>query len=106
MEGREPESKYLILWLCVIICAGIIFVGWLISMKYNFDKINRETEKNVNRTNDQAFQEVQEMFEGADKILKQGEEELTIIKELKKDKDAEEKPVVNEPNPEPVKQLP
>ncbi|NQT50342.1 hypothetical protein HQ571_06640 [Candidatus Kuenenbacteria bacterium] len=68
---HEPESKYLTLWVCVIIAAVVIFVGWFISLKYNFQKINQEMDQNVNKTTEQAAQEVQDMLDGVNDLISQ-----------------------------------
>ena len=89
---HEPESKYLTLWVCVIIAAVVIFVGWFISLKYNFKKINQEMDQNVNKTTDQAAQEVQAMLDGVNDLINQNEVELTGDDEAtKKIEDLEKK---------------
>lgn len=63
----------MVLWVCVAICAAVIFVGWIFSLKYNFNKINEEMQGNGPSTTESAIGEMQEMFDGVDKIIKQGE---------------------------------
>ena len=105
IKHNEPDSKYLILWVCVIICAGIIFVGWFFSVRYNFEKINKETEVKVNKTSEQATQEVLDMFDGAGDILKQGDTEIQNLKTEQQLKLEQTQPT-NAIVPEPTKQLP
>lgn len=88
MEGKEPESKYLTLWICVALVAVLIFAGWIFALKYNFNKINTQMEKDVNKTTDQAFSEVQDMFTGVGEVLSDTEAKL---EKLEADKAAAEK---------------
>ena len=104
-KQNEPDSKYLVLWLCVIICAGIIFVGWLFSVKYNFQQINKETAEKVNKTSEQATKEVLDMFDGAGAILKQGDETIQQLKDEQQLKNEQVKPA-DVVVPEPAGQLP
>ncbi|KKR05854.1 MAG: hypothetical protein UT32_C0020G0016 [Parcubacteria group bacterium GW2011_GWC2_39_14] len=76
MEGKEPESKYLVLWLCVFLTAGIIFVGWFISLRTNFNKINAEMNGNVTQTFEQAQQEVFDSFDEVQGVLEKSESTL------------------------------
>ena len=78
MEGYEPDSKYLTLWICVVVAAGIILFGWAFSMKYSFSKINNEMHSSVGKTSDQAAEEMFQMFEAVDQALKQQESEVEL----------------------------
>jgi len=78
MEGKEPESKYLVMWICVIIAAGIIFTGWIFAMKYNFGQINDKMGRDVNKTADQASQEVEGMFAGIESILNKADSDMKL----------------------------
>lgn len=88
MEGKEPESKYLTLWICVALVAALIFAGWIFALKYNFNKINTQMEKDINKTTNQAFSEVQDMFTGVGEVLSETEAKL---EKLETDKAAAEK---------------
>jgi len=75
MQGKNSDSKYVVLWLCVGVAAIIIIAGWIIALKYNFNKMNAEmTAKS--QTLEQAENEVKEMFSGIEAILKKNEEAL------------------------------
>ncbi|KKQ79850.1 MAG: hypothetical protein UT02_C0022G0006 [Parcubacteria group bacterium GW2011_GWC2_38_7] len=76
MEGKEPESKYLILWLCVFLTAGIIFVGWFVALRQNFSKINGEMTGGTSQTFIDAQQEVLDSFSNVQDIIKKTEVEL------------------------------
>ena len=78
MEVHEPDSRYLVLWVCVIITAGIILTGWGVSMKYNFSKINQEMDVNVGQSFEQAEQEVKDVFEDVNKALKEDSKDLNF----------------------------
>jgi len=71
MEGHEPDSRYLVLWICVIITAGIILTGWGVSMKYNFNKINEEMDDNVGQSFEQAEQDVLNAFGDVNSAIKE-----------------------------------
>ena len=88
MEGKEPESKYLTLWICVIVVAVLIFAGWIFALKYNFNKINAKMEQDVNKTTDQAYSEVQDMFTGVGEVLSDTQAKL---EKIEADKAAAEK---------------
>lgn len=77
---EEHGSKYIALWICVLVAAGAIFAGWIYALKFNFKQINQEVQVNSPSTN-QAIAEVQEMFDGLNNILKEQE---IIVKEEKK----------------------
>lgn len=76
MEGKEQDSRYLVLWLCVFLTAGIIFVGWFIAMRQNFNKINAEMNGNVSQTFKQAQQEVFDSFDEVQSVLEKSESQL------------------------------
>jgi len=73
MEGKEPDSRYLVLWLCVFLTAGIIFVGWFVALRYNFAQTNKEMNGNVKQTFDEAQQQVMDSFDEVGTFLKQNE---------------------------------
>lgn len=87
-KHNQADSRYLVLWVCVIVCASVILVGWLFSMKYSFNKINEESAKKINITSQQAQQQVLDMFDGANAILNQGGEQLQQLKKDQAAKDA------------------
>ena len=87
MEGHEPDTRYLTLWICVIISAVIIFTGWIFVMKYNFTKINEEM-VNQDVTVEKATQEMGEMFDGVKKIM---EEQGSLLEEVLEKEAAKEK---------------
>ncbi len=68
MEGHESDSRYLTLWLCVIVSAVIIFGGWIFVMKYNFNKINAEMEQESS-TMEGAMAQVDDIFQGVSDLL-------------------------------------
>ncbi len=74
-------------------------------MKYNFEKINEETAAQVNKTSEQATQEVLDMFDGAGNILKQGDAEIQKIKEEQQEKNEQQK-IKEDTVTAPVGQLP
>jgi len=76
MEGKEQDSRYLVLWLCVFLTAGIIFVGWFIAMRQNFNKINSEMNGNVTQTFEQAQQEMFNSFDEVQGVLEKSESAL------------------------------
>ncbi len=78
MGGKESDSKYLVLWLCVFLTAGIIFVGWFVTLRANFAKTNSEMDSNVNKTFEEAQQEVMDSFEQVQKFIKQTDEEINM----------------------------
>ena len=86
MEGHEPDTRYLTLWICVIVSAVIIFTGWIFVMKYNFTKINEEM-VNQDVTVEKATQEMGEMFDGVKKIM---EEQGELLDEVIKKQELEE----------------
>ncbi len=47
MEGKNKknDSRYLLLWICVIIAAVIIFGGWIYSLKYSFTEMDKQADK-------------------------------------------------------------
>lgn len=75
MQGKNSDSKYVVLWLCVGIAAVIIVAGWIMALKYNFNKMNAEVNAN-SKTMEQAENEVKEMFSGIEAVLKKNEEAL------------------------------
>jgi len=84
MEGKEPDSKYLMLWLCVFLTAGIVFVGWFVAIRSNFAKTNAEMNGNVNKTFEEAQQEVMDSFEQVHNFIKQTDEKTNDDAEIKK----------------------
>ncbi len=47
MEGKnkKSDSKYLLLWVCVIIAGAIIFGGWIYSLKYSLAEMDKQADK-------------------------------------------------------------
>ncbi len=68
---QESDSKYLILWLCVFLTAGIIFVGWFVSLSHNFKATNAEMNNNVKSTFEEAQQEVWDSFDQLQKVIEE-----------------------------------
>jgi flagellar basal body-associated protein FliL len=100
MDKQEPDSRYLILWVSVVLAAGIILVGWYFSVKYNFNKINTEMEQSVNKTQEQAEAEVQEMMEGVDQIIKESNEAAQEIIDIKVEEAVADEAAIVEPTEE------
>jgi len=84
MSEKDPNSKYLTLWLCVIVSAVIIIGGWVMAMKYNFKKISNEMSQSGNRTSEQATSELEQMFAGVQDILNNSAENDKITEADKK----------------------
>ncbi len=78
MKEKDPNAKYLTLWLCVIVSAGIIFSGWLFSVKYNFKKINDQMQNN-GATIEKATAEMEDMFAGMNVQLEKASEQLKEV---------------------------
>lgn len=72
MENKNPESKYLMLWIAVIISAIIIIVGWFYAVKYNMAKISADMGKR-GQTEEQAAKEFNDMIAGIGEIIKKQE---------------------------------
>ncbi|MEK7158974.1 MAG: hypothetical protein AAB766_00550 [Patescibacteria group bacterium] len=72
MENKNPESKYLMLWIAVIISAIIIIVGWFYAIKYNMAKISEDMGKS-GQTEEQAVKEFNDMVAGIGEIMKKQE---------------------------------
>lgn len=81
MEGHEPDSRYLVLWICVIITAGIILTGWGVSMKHSFNKINTEMDGNVGQSFEEAEQEVLNVFGDVNNVLKESSKGLQFTED-------------------------
>lgn len=81
MEGHEPDSRYLVLWVCVIIAAGIILVGWFISMRHNFNEINAEMNNNVGQNFEQAEQQVLSLFGDVEKTIDDNTQGLELTEQ-------------------------
>ena len=69
MGNNNPESKYLWLWVTVIVSALIIVVGWFYAVKYNLAKISAEMGKS-GQTSEQAAKEFNDMVAGLGEIMK------------------------------------
>ncbi|MBI5077627.1 hypothetical protein HZB94_04575 [Candidatus Falkowbacteria bacterium] len=89
MDKKNPDSKYLILWLCVGLMAAIIIIGWVWALKFNLQKINAEIGAS-NKTAEQAENEVKEMFskieealDKSDKVLNKSEKTIPAEGEVK-----------------------
>lgn len=72
MENKNPESKYLMLWIAVIVSAIIIIVGWFYAVKYNMAKISEDMGKR-GQTEEQAAKEFNDMIAGIGEIIKKQE---------------------------------
>jgi len=72
MRNNNPESKYLWLWVTVIVSALIIVVGWFYAVKYNMAKISEEMGKS-GQTSEQAAKEFNDMVAGIGEIIKKKE---------------------------------
>ncbi len=61
MDNQEKNNNnhYLTLWICVFIAGLIIFGGWAFSVRYNFNKINREAGSNEKKD---IIEEMQNVF--------------------------------------------
>lgn len=100
MEQKEPDSRYLTLWLCVFLTVGIVFVGWFVALRQNFNKINKDMNGNVTQTFEEAQQDVLDSFGEVEAILAEGEDKLkaavAVEAEAEAAKKAGETPVVIE----------
>lgn len=81
MEGKEPDSRYLVLWICVIIAAGIILVGWFMAMKYNFNKMNEEMHNSVGQDFQAAEAEVFATFSEIEDKIREETQDISITPE-------------------------
>ncbi|HMB26162.1 MAG TPA: hypothetical protein VKP03_01970 [Patescibacteria group bacterium] len=91
MSKNKADSKYLVLWICVILTATVIFAGWFFALKQNFVKINAQMQNEDGRDIEQMEQELTKTFQGLENILKKQEladseenETEKRIKELEK----------------------
>jgi len=74
MGEKDVDSKYLVLWLCVFLTAGIIFTGWFVSLRHSFKATNEEMNASVQKSFEQAQNDVNASFGEMQKILdEQGE---------------------------------
>ena len=85
MSHDQADSRYLTLWICVILSAAIIFVGWMFAIRYNFQKID-ESAVTKDQAADQASAQVEQMFTGVDKMINQGSADVNA--EIAKQKEA------------------
>ncbi|MFH0779381.1 MAG: hypothetical protein V1928_00805 [Parcubacteria group bacterium] len=67
------ESKYLTLWICVLIAAGVIFGGWFVSAKFDFNRTNLEMKARINQNPVDPNAEMQSVFDSYDQAIKQSE---------------------------------
>lgn len=67
------ESKYLTLWICVIIAAGVIFGGWYVSAKFDFNRTNQEMKVRILQNPIDPNAEMQSVFDSYDQAIKQSE---------------------------------
>jgi Tfp pilus assembly protein PilO len=77
----DKDSKYVILWICVLVSAVIIFTGWIFSIKFNFDKINNELGAQ-NKEKVEEFKKIEESYSDIDQILDQGGEKFDQLIDL------------------------
>lgn len=103
MEGQEPDSRYLVLWICVIIASSIVVVGWLVSMKYSFNKINAEMNDNVGQDFEQAEQQVLSIFSDVNDAIRKDtqdleftDEQMNVLNKVEEKVEAVTKETINE----------
>lgn len=78
MGEKETDSKYLVLWLCVFLTAGIIFTGWFVSLRHSFRATNDEMNSNVQKTFEQAQSDVTASFGEVEAFLDQEGKDLEL----------------------------
>jgi Tfp pilus assembly protein PilO len=116
MRGHEPDSRYLTLWVCVIISSAIIFVGWFFIMKNNLQRIDDQFSSS-DQTMEEAYEQVEGMFAGVKTIMSEtqtgiedavleesdaieeiagelGLKKAGTVDEVEKDEKVEKKPIV------------
>lgn len=77
MDGKNQDSRYLMMWTGVIITAAIVFVGWVWLVRHNINQINAEMNQKTG-TMDQVTAEMQKMFDETSAILQRNEKSLTV----------------------------
>lgn len=77
------ESKYLTLWICVLIAAGVIFGGWFVSAKFDFNRTNLEMKARINQNPVDPNAEMRSVFDSYDQAMKRNEEQSGSSTEAK-----------------------
>ncbi len=73
MGGKQRDARHLALWIGVIVVVAVLIVIWVMVTRNTFNQINQEAGLRAGKTPAQVAQEVEDAFNGVDKILKQNE---------------------------------
>jgi len=72
MNNQNQDSRYLTMWICVIVVGALIFVGWLWTIRHSIDRTNAELSQGVGSM-EQMTDEMQKMFNEMSAELKKTE---------------------------------
>jgi len=83
MDTKNQDSRYLIMWACVIVTGAIVFVGWLWVVRHNIDQTNAELGQGAGSM-EQVTEEMQKMFGDVSEALKKNEAAKPAVVEAAK----------------------
>jgi len=91
MEGKQSESRHFMLWLCVGLCAVMIFGGWLMSVRASLIDLSRDLEDSAVQNDgsallDDSFSKIQAAITETENLINQEKEQslASQVEQLKK----------------------